>query len=47
MQRGHALNAACRSVTKGMNPCIYFKNKENPRLSWEPMDIEELHEMGK
>ena len=49
MQRGFALNAGCRSLQKAINPCMYFKNRDTAQknLSWDPMDIEELHKQGK
>lgn len=49
MNRGFALNAACRGLQKAINPCLYFKNRDQSQktLSWEPMDIEELHKQAK
>lgn len=49
MQRGHQLNAACRSAQKGLNPCIYYKNRDygTKSFTWDPLDIEDLHEVGK
>jgi superfamily II DNA/RNA helicase len=29
MQKGFSLNAACKSMQKGINPCIYYRNKDN------------------
>ena len=49
MNKGFALNAACNAIQKGVNPCMYFKNKDThvKSLSWEPIDIEELHVQAK
>ena len=48
MARGFALNAACRAAQGGMNPCLYFKNRDKADdiMSWEPHDIEELHRIA-
>lgn len=47
--KGSLLNAACSSAQKGLNPCVYYKNKDqaHKKLSWDPMDIEDLHIAGK
>jgi regulator of telomere elongation helicase 1 len=49
MNKGFALNAACRSIQKAINPCLYFKNRDSSqkKLSWDPLDIEELHTLAK
>jgi len=49
MNKGFALNAACKQLSKNINPCMYFKNRDQAqkRLPWDPLDIEELHKLGK
>lgn len=49
MNKGFALNAACRSIQKAINPCLYFKNRDSSQktLSWDPLDIEDLHKEAK
>lgn len=49
MNKGTALNAACRSSQKAINPCMYFKNRDmaQKRIPWEPLDIEDLHMYAK
>ena len=49
MNRGFALNAGCRQLQKAVNPCMFFKNREmGPKtLTWDPLDIEELHKVGR
>jgi regulator of telomere elongation helicase 1 len=49
MNKGFALNAACRSMQKAINPCLYFKNRDSSQktLKWDPMDIEDLHKEAK
>ena len=49
MNKGSALNAGCQSMQKGLNPCMYFKNREGGQksLTWDPLDIEELHKHAK
>lgn len=36
-------------MQKGHNPCMYFKNRESAlkTLTWDPLDIEQLHEVAK
>ena len=48
MNKGFALNAACQAAQKGINPCAYYKNRDNGKsfMSWEPMDIEEIHKQA-
>ena len=47
MNKGYALNAACKSACKAISPCIYYKNKDKPRkMEWEIQDIEELHKQA-
>jgi Rad3-related DNA helicase len=43
--KGGQLNAACRNQIKGIDSCIYYKNKDKGKLdmSWDPLDIENLH----
>ena len=45
VNKGFALNAACSAAQKGVNPCMYFTNRERGTtdMSWDPMDIEEIH----
>jgi hypothetical protein len=40
---------ACREGKKDKNPCSFFKNREKTAKTqtWEPLDIEELHNYGK
>ena len=47
--QGLTLTNACKNATKGINPCEYFKNRDQAikRFPWEPLDIEELHKLGK
>lgn len=51
MNRGFALNAGCQSLQKGFNPCRYYKNRDAAQkkdgLSWDPLDIENLHLIAK
>ena len=49
MNKGFSLNAACKNAQKAINPCMYFKNRDSVQksLSWDPMDIEELHNVAK
>ena len=48
MNKGFALNQACRAAQNGLSPCIYFKNRDkaNELMSWGPQDIEELHKVA-
>jgi len=47
MNRGAALNAACRNAQKAINPCVYFKNRDKVRnMDWNVSDIEELHKLA-
>lgn len=48
MNKGFALNAACRNSQKGINPCVYYKNKDKGQMQmpWAPLDIEELHKVA-
>ena len=47
MNRGYALNAACKNAQKAINPCIYYKNREKARhMQWDVADIEELHKLA-
>jgi regulator of telomere elongation helicase 1 len=47
MNKGFALNAACKSAKKAISPCIYYKNKDvGNRMSWDVADIEELHKLS-
>ena len=48
MNKGQALNAACRNSQKGLNPCIFFKNRDKGKtqMPWKAMDIEELHKIA-
>ena len=52
MQRGLALNGACRQLMKGGGRgCVYGRNTKEgcgKKVSelWEPMDIEDLHKLG-
>jgi regulator of telomere elongation helicase 1 len=47
--RGFLLNTACKKAQKSLDPCAFYKNREFAKqtMSWEPLDIEELHEIGK
>lgn len=47
--RGFMLNTACKKASRGLDPCAFFKNREFAKttMSWDPLDIEELHEVGK
>lgn len=40
---------ACREGQKGLNPCAFFKNRDKTakQQTWDPLDIEELHNYGK
>ena len=42
------MNAACRTVMKGIDGCTYGKNREKgvKEMSWAPQDIEELHKQA-
>lgn len=48
MNKGFALNAACRNAQKGLNPCIFYKNRDKGKtqMPWKAMDIEELHKIA-
>ena len=43
------LNTACKKSQRGLDPCAYYKNRELAKttMTWDPLDIEELHEVGK
>lgn len=43
--KGARINAACRSLRKAPDPCVYFLNREKAKtdMSWDPLEIEELH----
>lgn len=49
MLKGFLLNTACKKAARGLDPCMYFKNREFAKttMTWDPLDIEELHEVGK
>ena len=43
------MNLACKkSLKDSINPCKYGKNREQAikKLSWDPIDIEELHKIA-
>jgi regulator of telomere elongation helicase 1 len=44
-QKGNALQSACINLQKGPNICRFFKGREKGKseMSWEPLDIEEIH----
>lgn len=47
--KGFLLNNACKKAQRGLDPCAYYKNREFAKqsMTWDPLDIEELHEVGK
>lgn len=50
MQKGFSLNAACKSMQRGINPCIYYRNKDHHQEAlkdWPILDIEDLHKVSK
>jgi len=49
IHKGQQLSSACRTAQKGLNPCVYYKNREqgSKDMTWDPLDIEELHTMAK
>ena len=48
VNKGFALNAACKNAQKGLNLCGYYKNRDKGKESmpWGPLDIEELHKVA-
>ena len=48
MNKGFALNAACKSMQRGVTSCIFYKHKDQAqKMTWDPLDIEDLHQLAK
>ena len=46
--KGNALQQACSKSLKSLDPCKFGKNRDQAvqKLSWEPLDIEDLHKLA-
>ena len=45
LTKGVQLTANCKKAMKGINPCIFFQNRDvAPNMvNWDPLSIEDLH----